>query len=121
MGVSFWPPFRIPNTSPSQARFNHDEPKLRLMQTDSPKASPSCIGIVPSLFSGVILRLQRVWVSLDLFLGKVLPSTSNAQWPKPLVSFECDAVVSVGMRFLGYFPWKCVTLTFEHLVAETLG
>jgi hypothetical protein len=121
MGVSFRPPFRIPNTSPSQVRFNHDEPKLRLMQTDSPKASPSCIGIVPLLFSGVILRLQRVWVSLDIFLGKVLPSTSNTQWPKPLASFECDAVVSVGMCFLGYFPWKSVTLAFERLVVETLG
>jgi hypothetical protein len=33
MRVSLWPPFRIPNSSPSQARFNPDEPTLRLVWT----------------------------------------------------------------------------------------
>jgi hypothetical protein len=38
VGVSLQSPFCIPNGSPSQARFNPDEPKLRLMGTNSPES-----------------------------------------------------------------------------------
>jgi hypothetical protein len=121
VGVSLWPPFCIPNSSPSPVRFNPDELKLRLMRTNSPKMSPSRIRIGPSLFSSVMLSLRQVWVSLNLFLIKASPSPSNARWSKPVACFWCDARVLVGMRFLGYLPWESVTLAFECVAVKTLG
>jgi hypothetical protein len=38
----------IPNSSPSQARLNPNGSNLRLMRTETRKASPSHIGIGPS-------------------------------------------------------------------------
>jgi hypothetical protein len=78
MVVSLWSPLFTPNSSPSQVRFDLDEPKLRLLWTDSPKVSPLCIRIGPSPFLGVMLRIQRACISLAHSLKKVPPSPSNA-------------------------------------------
>jgi hypothetical protein len=49
-GISLRPSLRIPNSSPSHARFNPDESNLRVMRIGSLEALPSRIGIGPSPF-----------------------------------------------------------------------
>jgi hypothetical protein len=78
-------------------------------------------GQSPLLVSGGTQEFRWACISLLIFIGKTSPSPSNAWLPKLQVSFEWDAGVSVGGRFLGYFPWKSVTLAFECLLVETLG
>jgi hypothetical protein len=68
MGVSLQPPFRIPNSSPSQARFNPDEPKLQLMHTDSPK-SVSQPTLHPNMSRYLVLVDIRHCVGLSGVLG----------------------------------------------------
>jgi hypothetical protein len=68
-----------------------------------PKASPSRIGIGPSRFLGVILRLQRACVSLALSLGKTSPVLFNGGLSELLANFNNDAKGSVGQHFLESF------------------
>jgi hypothetical protein len=71
------PPSHIPNSSPSRVRFKLDEPILRYLWGDSPKASPSLFGIEPLLhgswwgFRWVGVVSFTLWKSVTLALLEI--------------------------------------------------
>jgi hypothetical protein len=86
-----------------------------------PKASPSRIGIGPSWFFGVILRLRRAFISLTLSLRKASPSPSNTGLLKLLANFNYCGGASVSVHFFNSFPQKSITLAFERMAAGAFG
>jgi hypothetical protein len=103
MGVPLWPSLRIPNSNPSQARFNPNEPNLRLMWTDSPKVSPSHIEFGPSRYQLLCWGFGDRVFTWFFFLGKASASPSNARWLKLLESFKYGAGALATVRLLGSF------------------
>jgi hypothetical protein len=106
MGVPLWPSLRIPNSNPSQARFNPDESSLRLMWIDSSKVSPPRIGIGPSWFQLLCWGFCDRAFTWFFFLGKTSPTPSNARWLKLLESFKYGAGASATVHLLGSFSSK---------------
>jgi hypothetical protein len=121
IGVSLWSSLRIPNISPSQARFDLVELKRRFAQTGSPKNVTLTHWDWTFAVFCVMLKLRRACVSLTLSHGKVSPSPLNVGLLELLVNFNCELKLRRARVSLSHFPQRSVALTFECRVARTLS
>jgi hypothetical protein len=84
-GNSLWSSSHIPNSSPSQARFNPDELNLWLMWSDSPgKRHPCTLGLGLHDFSYSRGASASRCFLASFSMEKASPSPLNAWLPKPL-------------------------------------
>jgi hypothetical protein len=102
-GGSLRSSLHVPNSNPSQAMFDPDEPKLIFVWTDSPRNVTLAHWDWTFAIFGVMLKLRLACVSLTLSLGKVSPSPSNVGLLDSLANFNCDAEASASPHFLELF------------------
>jgi hypothetical protein len=99
-GIPLWPPSRILNNSPSQARFNPNERNIRLMRAIILESVTHAHWDWTFVTLVVMQRLQHVHIPLIAFLGKVSPSPLNVCALKPLAYFRYGCGGSASICFL---------------------